>query len=329
MNVPYRINALYNNGDGLAYPMDSLFPSYSMLNLDCGFTPNDGNGLVSFDYLGTGTPQLVSICGWPSPNSFKEIWLSEDNGFTFTQQTDFPGVARHTFTCLVVGNKIWVMGGDYLTGSYAKDIWYYTYATGWVNVTMDWGSLLGDRVLFASWTDGTYIYIAGGQNNYTSPTMFTDIIRYTPSTNTTVKIADLPTGLNYFSAGCGVYYNSRHYLLSGGRYLTPHDNLNTKVYRSTNSSGTSYEEIADLPNEMKALYAACYVYNSKIYYLMGAFDGYNVAGFWTTNDGITWQDVYATPPATHAAPLTIHNNALHCVAGNLNASSWRFDFRRI
>lgn len=289
------------------------------LSSDTEFNPMDGNGLVSYG------GNLLNLGGWfNSTNSHNQIWQSS-NGVSWTQLANAPWHKRHTFGHGVMDSKIWVYGGDlFFDGNVPKNVWTYD-GVSWTEVTDNWGIVAGDRVLFAWANDSTHLYMAGGQNNYgTTPTMFTDVVRSTDGI-TWEKLCDLP--ISYFSTGTMVVFNNKLFIMSGGRYKsTGHDNYNNKVYSYDLTQGTmgSWVEVATV-NTMISMYANSYVWDGKIWHIMGyhAESGGNKTGIRFSTDGATWELLNDAPSARHASGITVHNDELYIVAGNLHNDSYK------
>lgn len=78
-------------------------------------------------------------CGGPSLR-LNDVWSSPD-GINWTQQNPTGGnisSPRLGHAAVVYSGKLWVIGGDVASGTpndYAKDVWYTTDGTTWVNAT--------------------------------------------------------------------------------------------------------------------------------------------------------------------------------------------------
>jgi N-acetylneuraminic acid mutarotase len=304
---PYRYASAATPTDFLLRP----------LNLDNDFIPMDGTNLVSFG------GELHLIFGWNGtvnapPASKKTHWKSSDGGYTWTQLTDFPGTERHSAGCVVFGGKIWIFGGDFLT-----DVWTYDAINGWVQVTANWG--IGDRGLFTYWTDGTYIYLAGGQDTIPSSNFYTTVYR-TSDGITWSSIGNLPSG--DVSTGVALVKGSDFYVFSGGQYIGAGViNWNTNIYKSVDG-GVNWTTLAStLPSAMRSGYPSGAVWDNKIWYLMGSnTSANNEAGLYYTEDLFaSWTALYDNPKARHAEQMTVQNNKLYVVAGNLWNDSYAIE----
>jgi len=109
------------------------------------------DGLKTFYYGG----YLVIMGGWnptggvftPGPST-NQIWVSDDDGLTWTYLGDAPWSARHYFGYQIIGTTFYLFGGE---GN--KDIWTYDLSQGilnlavalnWTEQTSDWGATGGD-----------------------------------------------------------------------------------------------------------------------------------------------------------------------------------------
>lgn len=285
------------------------------------------DGLAVVKYKG----RFLMLGGWnwngsasaftPGP-SCSEVWESVD-GLTWTQKTNAPWTARHSMGYCVKDNKIWIWGGDpFATGSAPKDVWVYnetvpgTYnVSDWSQLTSDWGSIGGARMIFAFCSHDGSLFMAGGQTNFgTVPTMFTDIVRYNEVTNQWVKTGDLP--IANFSTGIMVSVGSRLYIYGGGQYNDGgHNNFNANL-RYSDDNGTNWTLQATLPAELDGLmYPNGIYHDSKLWFLNGA-TATNKRGLWFLSTNGQWVKV-AYPLARHASALCSDGDNLWIVSGNL------------
>lgn len=273
----------------------------------------DGAGVVEYN------GRKIMFGGWnlsvfPGGGSTNEVWESLDNGLNWTQLSNAPWSPRHSFGYCVRGGKIWLWGGDYLSGVYQKDVWTFDDVNGWVEVTSDWGSIAGDRILFAPWGDENYIYMFGGQTDYTgAASFFTDGVRSVDGI-TWESFTTLP--LTYFSTGAVVKLNGIFYLLGGGRYLTgSNDNFNYNIYAL--QSGT-WNNIGTVPI-LGTMYCNATVIGGYIFLLSGAEGETNRQGLYYCSDPTSWYKYHIQPPARHAAGITGQGdstNNFYIISGN-------------
>jgi hypothetical protein len=170
--------------------------------------------------------------------------------------------------------------------------------------------------LFTYWTDGTYIYLAGGQDTIPSTNFYTEVYR-TSDGVTWTEIGNLPAA--NVSTGIALKYGNDFYVFGGGQYVGAGVvSWNTDIYKSTNN-GVTWTTIASaLPNDMRAGYPSGVVWDNKIWYLMGSdTTGNNAPGLWYTTDFTSWTQLYDNPRARHAEQLCVQSDKLHIVAGNM------------
>ena len=292
------------------------------LNLNVDTPKMDGVGLVSYDN------KLITTGGWnpvggvfvPGPNTNKQ-WESTDDGKSYIQVTDASFIPRHTHFALTLNNKIFVGGGFGNALTPLKDVWSFTTAGGWVQTTANWDSTVGDRGFFASCVHNGNILIAGGQNDFTGTTMFTDIWQTADGVNFT-KLCDLPVTLTDFSGGVIYSFNNKLYLVGGSKYAGgSNTNINNNTYVSDNN-GATWANLGAVPTPMTGIFQNGCVWDSKMWYLCGSQSGVNIKGLYHSTDGITWTPFYDAPSARHATGMAVHNDKLIFFTGNFWNDSW-------
>jgi hypothetical protein len=292
------------------------------LNLNVDTPEMDGVGLVSYDN------KLITTGGWnpvggvfvPGPNTNKQ-WESTDGGKNYIQVADASFIPRHTHFALTLNNKIFVGGGFGNALTPLKDVWSFTTAGGWVQTTANWGSSVGDRGFFASCVHNGNILIAGGQNDFTGTTMFTDIWQTADGVNFT-KLCDLPVTLTDFSGGVIYSFNNKLYLVGGAKYVSG-TNVNNNDYTYVSSdNGATWTNLGAVPLPMTGIYQDGRVWDGKMWYLCGSKAAVNTKGLYYSTDGITWTALYDAPTARHATGMTVHNDKLMFFAGNFWNDSW-------
>ncbi len=285
----------------------------------------DGEELASYDYLNLGSNQLVVICGWNS----KTIFTSINNGLTFQQQTDFPGHNRHCFFCQPVSNgNLLMLGGDLNDPEFnAKDAWKYTTASGvWTNLTMNMGDVYGLRggATFIKHKD--YVYAIGGQGDSGGSLLYLDVIRIPQNTTTGEDweyVGQLPNYITAFTVGGGTSDGTNMYLMGGARISSlAHTEFNDKVLKSTDD-GFTWTTVSTIGADMVSSYCRMNYFKGELWYYQGA--SYyinpvvihnNKGVYHSSNSGVGWNLMYNSPKATHAAPMTKHDDKLFFVGGN-------------
>lgn len=282
------------------------------------------DGLAVVKYNG----RLFMFGGWnpalfTPKQSCNEVWTSPDDGLTWTQQTNAPWITRHSHGCVVKDGKIFVFGGDpFETGTAPKDMWVYneavpgTYNTSnWSQLTSDWGSAGGARIIFAPCVHNGSIYFAGGQTDFgATPTMFTDICIYNETSNQFEKTGNLP--LANFSTGIMVSTGSRLYIYGGGQYNSGgHTNLNTNLYYS-DDNGANWTLDSVLPAALNGMmYPNGIYFDGKLWFLNG-YVGSNQRGVWFRSGNGTWTKMYTMPLSRHASTMAIDGSSFFIVSGN-------------
>jgi hypothetical protein len=292
------------------------------LNLNVDAPKMDGVGLVSYNN------KLITTGGWsptvgvftPGPTTNKQ-WESTDDGKNYTEVATAPFAERHVHFSLVLNSKIYVGGGSGNAVTPLKDVWSYDTINGWVQTTANWGSGVGNRYFTTSCVHNGKILIAGGQDDLSGTTMFTDIWETADGTTFT-KLCDLPAALTHFSSGVIYSFNNKLYLVGGSKYAGgSNTDINNHTYVSDNN-GTTWASLGTIPIPMTGIFQDGRVWDDKMWYLCGSQSGVNIKGLYYSTDGITWNPFYDAPSARHATGMTVHNDKLIFFTGNFWNDSW-------
>lgn len=299
----------------------NLIYSLRPLNLNTSFDKRDGLALVAYN------GRLIMLGGWNgTPGVFtpglstNQIWESTDAGYSWTQLADAPWIRRHQFGCEVMNGKIWVFGGD--DANSVKDVWTFDDINGWVLITSDWGIGVGQRILFNSWTHGGYLYIAGGQDAIPATIYYKDVYRSSDGV-TWVKMGDLDLTKNY-STSVSYVKGNIFYVTSGGAYVGAGIQSYNNTIQKSIDFGVTWTTIGTLPVGWIGYgYAAAEYYDNKFWYLEGSdISAGNQPGLYYSSDEMTtWTKLYDNPVERHAEQLTILNDKLYIVAGNMHNDS--------
>jgi len=237
-NININRRVVLSASQGIVWPPAD--PNYeyvvSRISYNDFATITDGNELFTTE---SGAIRLIG--GWNGawvPTTRPEQWESTDDGVNFTQIADAPWQGRHDFANGWMLGKFWVMGGDnnqVVTGQ--RDVWTYTDAAGWVQVTADWGNVAGDRYGHSYAVLNDYFYLIGGS--------IQDVVRSNDGTNWT-KMGDLPVTMGTYTNACACAHKGYIYIMGGS--LTGSNGDQYKVFRTT--TGATYEEMGSIPSSV-------------------------------------------------------------------------------
>ena len=295
-------NQFWFNNKGNAYPPIETGYEYvaSYVNLSPAFTERDGLAIIEVDgklrMLGGWDPNQNPA--WGPSDYTNQQWETVD-GSTWTQIANAGWTPRHEFGCVDYNGKIWVLGGD---GN--VDVWTYDSINGWVQVTADWGPVVGARGAFVYCVHNNYIYIIGGS--------IFDCVRSNDGINWT-KMSDLPNGLlPAYGNGSACSHRGYIYILGGG------NGAQLKVYRS--QTGATWEALPDLPTacNVTTYWSRVRSWADRLWYFEGTGGTGNQNGLWMSDDeGQTWKESYSFfMRARHAQGVNTFGNDLYMVAGN-------------
>jgi hypothetical protein len=290
-----------------------------------GWSPRDGVGLVNLNGV------LFLLGGWnPSwaPTTTNEVWTSTDLGKTWTQLPNAPWERRHSAGYLVHDNKVWVIGGDVLSGHYQNDIWSFD-GSVWIQVTSSAAPLATGRVLFQTFSHDGKMWIVGGQTlddipsspavpiaTKTGSPYYDDVWSSTDGITWTL----VSTG-NLWSPRASIIGNAVKdgymWLVAGGAYDTQGNARVYKndVWRSTN--GVAWEQVTANGGFPVRQYNCVEVLGEDLVVIAG-WANENLADAWASRDGITWRELKSVPwLARHAAGICRNKNELIITGGPL------------
>jgi hypothetical protein len=286
-----------------------------------GWVWRDGAALESFG------GRLRLIGGW-NPFDFvdtfsttNQVWSTAD-GASWIADEQAPWEERHSFGSAVIGDKLFVMGGDALHAHYQPDVWWTTDGSGWTRATdsAPWGS----RVLHHAVALGGALYVMGGQtlpgwvDTDTVPvTFYNDVWKSNDGATWTRLSEHAPWPAR--GAICGhAVLDGQMWLLGGGTYDTSDASTRT-LYNDVWSSKdgvewTRHEDAPWFPRE----YHSVATFDGRLWVMAGYtfVDNENHNDVWYSSDGENWYDLPGTPwYERHAASATATAQGLLITSG--------------
>ncbi|NOU26712.1 MAG: hypothetical protein HOO96_02305 [Polyangiaceae bacterium] len=314
--------------------------NYKVTKVSGGLTvpPRDGAGAIVF------ADRMWLIGGWnpERPTDFpretvNEVWSSTDgatwrlekpNTFfddNFDPTLDWEG--RHTGNYFVRDGRMWIVGGDALTGVYQNDIWSSDNGKVWARVADSGG--FPKRILSTTAQFGTSLLTFGGQT--TDGVFYDDVWSSTDGQ----RWSKIEQGTPHWSGRGGILgsmvFKDRLWVLGGGRYETDTTPWTADSQVWSTPDGAHWVQEGDPQAPWKArIYHDVTVYDGRMW-VLGGYNGDvgNLADAWYSDDGENWYDLDVPEwPARHAASAWVYHGALFYGFGNSEpfiADMWRID----
>jgi hypothetical protein len=320
---------------------------WELVTRKASFAPRDGAGALVF------RDRMWLLGGWnPSDKSHfprvcnNEVWSSFDGrdwtlvkpnthlNASFDAKSDWEG--RHTAGYVVLGDKMWIVGGDPLQGQYdlplrqgryQSDVWNSADGKAWTRVAdkAPWAP----RVLHHTMAFKGKIWVMGGQTLPQFAPMEERFYRDIWTSADGVKWEQVEAQEPYWSArgmiGGNVVLKGRMWILGGGIYDTP-KRPQREMFNDVWSSddGVHWQRhLAKAPWEPRQYHEVA-VFDNRMWVLEG-WSGANRNDVWYSSDGVSWRALSDTPwKPRHAASVFVYKNALWMVAGNnMESDVWK------
>jgi len=188
---------------------------------------------------------------------------------------------RSTHVGFSIHGKGYICAGAPDDQTNLKDLWQYDPNTNAWSQKADMPGV--GRQELSCFTIDSFAYVGLGRNIDNPQTAFSSFNRYDPSSNTWSAIADFPSE-RYVSTGFSI--DSIGYITCG---VTPLVERYKDLY-AYNPRTDKWTKKAGLPEAAIVRAFACVVSNGKNAYLMGGFDGYDIANDFYMYDPLndTW-----------------------------------------
>jgi hypothetical protein len=331
------IHEISNNAPILKYQFDTL-------TLNANFPSRDGCGLVQLNeklyviggWSRTGVfPRVTANDVWRSDGALSEWVLLKENTWDLNYKPEDGWTGRHSAGYLAYKNKLWIIGGDFISDEYQSDIWNSTDGSSWSLVSNSYP--LEKRVLFHCFLLNGYIWILGGQRvddeiiDYES-SYYRDAWRSLDGNSweriiPRVDKGDLfPSGLIQGSAKMDGYV----YIIGGGYYNTRFGKrqFRNDVYKS--KDGIEWEQVTGEAPWEPRIYASVASYAGRLWIIGGAKPdisdpgGTEVSDVWYSHNGRDWTQLLGEPwSSRHAASVCVFQDRLIVLAGTINPVSGR------
>jgi len=261
----------------------------------------DMDGVMSF-YNDNG--RLINVGGWKGVGlHHNEVWYSDNNGLTWTQAANAAFSARHAFGYARQGGFFYIVGGDQYDVPGQTEVWKSATTDGltWTLVTAS--AAFGVRIGGGVASDGTNLYLFGGQASLASTTPLQDAWKSTDNGVTWTNICTScgkPSGYNWNMVK---YWKGKFWWVGGV-------NNSTSTYFKTvwsSSDGITWTVHPDLPIVDGISFSNIFVKDNQLW-LYGGYSPTltNTNYLYYTEDGQTWHNQTTDEiRAAHAASLAV------------------------
>jgi len=261
----------------------------------------DMDGVMSF-YNDNG--RLINVGGWKGVGlHHNEVWYSDNNGLTWTQAANAAFSARHAFGYARQGGFFYIVGGDQYDVPGQTEVWKSATTDGltWTLVTAS--AAFGVRIGGGVASDGTNLYLFGGQASLASTTPLQDAWKSTDNGVTWTNICTScgkPSGYNWNMVK---YWKGKFWWVGGVNNAT---NTYFKTVWSS-SDGITWTVHPDLPIVDGISFSNIFVKDNQLW-LYGGYSPTltNTNYLYYTEDGQTWHNQTTDEiRAAHAASLAV------------------------
>lgn len=292
-----------------------------VLNADCEFSPRDGATLFSLN-------GYLELWGGYTPTLVGDRWRSK-TGINWTQGEDSGIPASHTIGHVTLDGGVLIFGSDGYAQNSANrtKMWFFDNVNGLELLTSNWG--IGSFILFGFCKHivdrKEWVYFGLGQVSFEPLDGFNNKIFRTDGTTVEVVNASLPVGMRNRSTPIFWSIGGKLRIGLGGVY--PAQGIfYDDIWVSSDDGVTWTQEVTGL-TDFRCIYGNGAVYDGKLWYLMG-YDTINEKGLYWCDptkgvDNWTLQPGYLNIAERHASALTLHNNKLYIVSGNLHNDSYQ------
>ena len=321
-------------GSARVVPSTALTCTWSEVNLAAAFPARDGAGALTFDgrmwLLGGWNPLLPDY--YPEVTS-NDVWSSVDG---VEWRLDVPNApspdmweARHTAGYAVLGDAMYVLGGDLSHGHMQPDVWRSTDGVAWTRILED--APWAQRVLHMTAVLKDNLYVFGGQTlpQFGGPTeevFYNDVWRSADGIQWE-RILERAPWAERGQIGGQAVLDGYIYLLGGGTYDVPGHPIR-KFYNDVwaTPDGVNWtRRNAEAPWHPREYHDVA-SYMGRVFVLEGYSEPVgNRNDVWYSADGVSWYEIRETPwPARHASSVFVHDDALWVVAGNnMTSDVWK------
>lgn len=316
--------------------MEASSYRWTPVTREAPFAPRDGAGALVF------RDRMWLLGGWNPHDRIRfprlcnsEVWSSADGREWTLELPQAPWEGRHTAGYAVLGERLWILGGDPLQGHYQNDVWCSDDGGDWRLVTdqAPWGP----RVLHHTVAYQNRLWVIGGQtlpqfvSSDPREQVYNDVWSSPDGRAWTRVTGSAPWAPRGMIGGSAIFRN-RIWLLGGGVYDTPA----TPARRFYNDVWSSADGVD------WQCHVECAPWPPRQYHHVAGFDdrlwvlggyGYSAASnapgnlndVWYSSDGTRWHELPGTPwPPRHAASLFVYRDALWLVAGShMTTDVWK------
>jgi hypothetical protein len=279
-------------------------------------------------------PRLTANDVWSTTNG---VDWTNDKPQTFTSgdfDADADWEGRHTGGYAVLGDRMWIVGGDPLQGHYQGDVWSSSDGKTWTRATKT--TPWGQRALQYTVAFGDRLWVMGGQTmtdfvaSTVKPYEIYDDVWSSKDGALWERVAAGPRWQPRAAIMQSAVMAGRVWVVGGGTYDSVNEGRFARQYLTdvwSSADGVAWRrDTATTPWPARE-YHSVVAWDDRLWTIAGYSDEGNLDGAWYSSDGKNWYPTSTPWGPRHAASVWVYQDAVWLTAGG-DVDVWRLERTR-